>query len=324
MFIKANDPRIRYTGRWNVTEESAASSANGNYMEFAFRGDTAVVAMDVSKCQNPPPHLFISVDNGARVEVPADAFVRVSTEPGEHTVKVIMKSSVESQTRWCEPIEAMVRITALEADAFTDLPEDNRKIIEFLGDSITEGISIDNDGRYVYWKDNRDMVYFDDSTAGYAWLTAEALDMRPIIVGYGCLGSTHGGAGGVPKAADAYPFYSDQCPVKDFSADYIVINYGTNDRMADMDILRNEYTNLLKVIREYNPKAQLISVSPFCGRLAEELEEIVNAYNTANNDTVFFINAGGWISPEPLHPTREGNRIVSRNLSAILKKQFSL
>ncbi len=322
MYIQPNDSRIRYTGRWNVTDTSAASSAMGNYLEFAFTGDTAVLSFDITNNTDPNPHLFISVDNGARVETVTDAFIRISAPYGDHTVKVILKSAVETQNRWYHPVEAMVRLTGIEADAFIDLPADDRKIIEFVGDSITEGISIDCD--YGYRNDNRDMVYWDDSTAGYAWLTAEALNMRPVTIGYGYLGTTHAGNGAIPKACESYPYYSDGCPVKEFNADYILINYGANDRGWGRELLEIEYTALLTVIREHNPSAQLICVSPYCGELGEDIEEIVNAFNAAHNDSVFFINPTGWVPPEPLHPTREGNRIICKKLSSIIKEKFSL
>ena len=43
----------------------------------------------------PFPHVYISVDGGAKIEVTIDRFVRISADEGEHKVLVIMKSSVE-------------------------------------------------------------------------------------------------------------------------------------------------------------------------------------------------------------------------------------
>ena len=34
MIIKHNSDKIRYTGRWNIGENSATSTANRNYFEF--------------------------------------------------------------------------------------------------------------------------------------------------------------------------------------------------------------------------------------------------------------------------------------------------
>ncbi len=324
MIIKPNHPYIRYTGRWNVSEAEAVSTANGNYAEFAFAGDTAVITFGIEDCVLPFPHVYIAVDGGARVEVPLEKYIRISAEEGEHTVQIILKGSVETQRRWSPPIQSKTAIAALEAETFLPLPEDNRKTIEFLGDSITEGISIDNNGKYTHYGSNLDMVFWDDSTAGYAWLTAKALHLRPITMGYGSLGSTRPGAGDIPKAAESYPYTSEGCPMESTNADFIVINHGTNDRRAPVETFKAEYYHLLEVVRERNPKSQIISLTPFCGALAEEIREVVNLFNSKRQDTVFYINTAGWIPPEPLHPTRESNKTVSRNLAEILKKEYNL
>ena len=239
MIIKSNSDKIRYTGRWNINELSATSTANGNYFEFIYSGECAVIGFDTSYARVPFPHIYISVDGGANIEVSIDRFVRISAEKGEHKVCVVLKGSVEFQHRWFEPIEAKVSLLEIEADEFLDLPEDTRPVIEFIGDSITEGISIDVG--YSNYGNNRDMVYWDDSTAGYAWLTAKILNFRPVIMGYGCLGTTKGGAGGIPPVAESYKYYSDGYTMESQQADFIVINHGTNDRSADKKIFKNKY-----------------------------------------------------------------------------------
>ena len=148
MIISPNDPLIRYTGRWYVSETEAVSTANGSYVEFAFSGDTAVIEFDIDDCVAPYPHIYMSVDEGAKVEVPLDKYIRITVEEGNHTVQMILKSSVESQQRWFAPLQSKTAIRTLEADAFLPLAPDTRPVIEFLGDSITEGVSIDNIGVY--------------------------------------------------------------------------------------------------------------------------------------------------------------------------------
>lgn len=320
VIIKCNDDKIRYTGRWNISETSATSTANGNYFEFMYFGECAVIGFDTSYARNPFPHLYISVDGGANVEVSLDRFIRISAEKGKHRVCVIMKGSVEKQHRWFAPIEAKVSLLEIEADEFLDLPEDTRPTIEFIGDSITEGISIDVG--YSNYGDNRDMVYWDDSTAGYAWRTAKALNFRPIIMGYGCLGTTKGGAGGIPPVAESYKYYSDGYTMDSHQADYIVINHGTNDRNADKEIFKERYFEFLCIVRERNPLSKIISLTPFSGCLAKEIKEVVEKYNNEKADTVFYIDTTGWIEPEPIHPLRDGHKTVSEKLSGIIKEHL--
>ena len=317
MVIHCTDDKIRYTGRWNVTETTATSTANGSYFEFVFHGENAVIRFDLSHTVIPRPHVYVCVDDGARVEVPLEPFMRIFAEEGEHRVCVIMKSSVETQNRWCSPIEAAVSLVNIEAEEFAELPEDTRPIIEFIGDSITEGIAIDIG--YVQYGDNRDMVYWDDATAGYAWLTAEKLNYRPVIMGYGCLGLTRGGAGNVPLAEKAYPYYSEGYPIHEQKAAIIVVNLGTNDRNSDADYFIQKYIDFLYVVRMRNPEAKIVALTPFSGCLATEIQVAVEAYNAEKDDRVGYVNATGWIDPEPLHPTRNGHKTVSEKLSQTLK-----
>ena len=320
MKIKCNSNKIRYTGRWNVGETAATSTANGNYFEFMYSGECAVIGFDISYTRTPFPHVYISVDGGANIEVSLDRFVRISADEGIYRVCVIMKSSVESQHRWYAPVEAKVSLLEIEAEDFLDLPSDERPTIEFIGDSITEGILIDVG--YSNYGDRYDVIYWDDATAGYAWRTAKALNFRPIIMGYGCLGITKGGKGGVPPVAEAYPYYSAGYPMPSQHADYIVINHGTNDRGADKELLQEKYFEFLCVVRERNPRAKIISLTPFSGCLTEEIKEAVEKYNKQREDNVFYIDTTGWIEPEPLHPSRSGHKKVSENLSQIIKEHL--
>lgn len=321
MIIKANSEKIRYTGRWNVLASSASSTANGSYFEFQYSGECAVIEFDTSYASPPFPHIYISVDDGASVETSPDRFVRISAESGEHKVCVIMKGSVESRQRWFAPIEARVSLLSIEADDFSELPPDTRPTIEFIGDSITEGISIDTG--YSNYKSIDDMVYWDDATAGYAWRTAKLLNFRPILMGYGCLGTTRGGAGDVPPAAQAYRYYSDGYPAQSPNADFIVINHGTNDRDAEKRFFREKYYELLEVVRACNPSSKILAATPFSGCLAKEIGETVEKYNKEKNDTVLYIDTTGWVPPEPLHPTRSGHKTIGEKLSKLIKENFA-
>ena len=322
MLLTPDSPRIRYTGRWNIGASESVSTANGSYAEFAFSGECAVIEFGIDHCTIPFPRVYISVDGGADVEVPIDKFIRISAEDGDHTVRIVLKGSVELQNRWLSPLEAAVSIRSLEAGAFLPLPEDNRKIIEFLGDSITEGISIDVERRFAHYGGSRDMVFWDDSTAGYAWLTAKLLGFRPVIMGYGCLGTTRMGAGNIPDVCESYPYYSGGCPMESANADVIVINHGTNDRGADPETFAKQYRRLLEIVRARNPEAKMIALTPFCGALAGEIRGITEKYNHECGDHVYYIDTTGWIPPEPLHPTRDGHKTAARNLAEIIRNEI--
>lgn len=320
MIINCDSNKIRYTGRWNVSENAATSTANGSCFEFMYVGECAVLTFDTNNLKTPFPHIYIGVDDGAKIEVTLDKFIRISADEGTHKVCVIMKSSVENQRRWTEPVEAKVSLLEIEARSFVDLPKDERPVIEFIGDSITEGISIDVG--YSNYGNADDMVYWDDATAGYAWLTARKLNFRPVIMGYGCLGTTRDGAGGVPPVATSYGFYGDGKPMESQNADFIVINHGTNDRRADVKLFKEKYFEFLRVVRKRNPNSKIISLTPFSGCLAAEIKETVEKFNFEKNDDVFYIDSTGWTTSEPLHPLRDGHKAVAEKLSKIIKERL--
>lgn len=320
MKIKPTDKKIRFSERWNVTDDKAVCTATGNTAEFIFKGDMAILEFDTEHCRDPFPHLYIIVDNGAKIEVPIDKYIRIGAEYGEHYVKLIIKSAVEAQHRWFEPLEAKVSLVGIEADEFSILPEDNRKTIEFIGDSITEGVLID--AEYEKFGKVSDRVFQDDSTATYAWLTAEKLNLRPIIMGYGAVGTTRAGNGAVPKVYDAYPFYSHNNPMPSANADYIVINHGTNDAGKEKEIVKPDYESFLKLVRDRNPKSKIICLTPFGGYHAELIDEIVKEHNEKYSDNVYYINSTGWIPQQPLHPLRDGHKIIAEHLAEIMKREI--
>ncbi len=318
MILKPTDPAIRFTGRWNITEDCAITTAPGGMIEIAFTGQAAVLLFDTTFNQQPYPHVWISVDNGPRIEAPIDRYLRINTlTDGSHYVQVIYKSAVEMQHRWYDPLVGKLSFCGAEASGAGALPADNRKTIEFIGDSITEGVLVDafyQPEKVEQW--NRPNQ--DDAAATYAYLTAEKLHLRPVIMGYGAVGITKGGCGSVPKAAEAYPYCYAGVPIESENADYIVINHGANDQWADEDVYLAGYRELLDLVRGRNPRAVIIALGAFCGAFAEGLREMVRAYNQEKQDSVFFIDTRGWIPLEPLHPLREGHRVLAENLSAAL------
>lgn len=319
MKICFNDEKIVYTGRWGMTENAAVTTAAGSYFDFRFTGDTAVVSFDVTLSAHPLSHVYISVDGGPRVEATIDHFMHVGAPFGTHDVRVIVKSIVEgAHARWFAPLSSKASLLSVEADSLEAPAADTRRTVEFVGDSITEGILIDpkktplEDGGLC-------RVYQDDATATYAWLTAEKLGLRPFIMGYGAVGITHGGSGAVPKVYDAYPFCFDGMPKPDVSADYIVVNHGANDRRAKAEDYTEGYAEFLALLRKLNPISKIVVLSAFCGVYPAELRERVERFNAETGDSVGFIDSAGWVPAEPLHPLRDGHKIIAERLAAELR-----
>jgi len=323
MFISYNDKSVRLTGRWKRNGDYSAVTTNpGAYLEFAYEGRMAVLHFDTTFYAEPYPHVWISVDDGAKVEAPICQFLRVEAQAeGNHIVRIIFKSAVEMQHRWYEPLVGRVDFKGYDAEKAGILPEDNRKTIEFVGDSITEGILVDPDYMpYTQYVSN--CVFIDDSTATYAYLTSEKLNLRPLIMGYGAVGMLGGGSGSVPRVGLAYPYCFNEVKVGYDHPDYILINHGANDRFGDVSEYLQRYEELLALVTNMHPTSKIIVLSPFFGGFVEELDGLVKRYNNEHNQNILFVASAGWVPEEPLHPEREGHRIIADNLSKILKEKL--
>lgn len=325
MFLDIKSKAIRFTGRWDTNGDCAITTAPGGMIEVAYKGKAAVLKFNTEMNMQPYPHLWIQVDGGAKVETAVDRVIRIEApEDGNHVIKVIYKSAVEIQHRWYGPLIGKLCFTGAEVYGEEgELPEDNRKIIEFIGDSITEGVLIDEFYHFEQY-DQFNRPVQDDSTATYAYLTAMALGMKPVIMGYGAVGVTHGGCGSVPKAADAYPYNFAGSKAKAQGSDIIVINHGANDAWGTEEAYISEYKNLLDVVRKVNPESKIVVLSAFYGVYPEALKALVEKYNAENGAGIKFINTKGWIPKEPLHPLRNGHRIVAENLTRELKRIFGI
>ncbi|MBQ9785465.1 MAG: hypothetical protein IJW29_08180 [Clostridia bacterium] len=326
MNISYSHESVRLTGRWDRGERCATTTTTGAYIEFAFEGRMALARFDVVSNASPLLHLWIQLDGGVMTEAPIDSFLRViAPDDGAHVCRIIYKGGTEQDRRWYAPLTGKVSFIGVQTDKPIPIAPDTRKTVEFVGDSITEGVLIDVDyntagdptSTYV---DAGFRCWQDDACATYAWLTAEAMGWRPIVMGYGAVGATHAGQGLVPKAALAYPYNFDGSPITHESADYIIINHGANDRGAKTEVYLSEYENLLDVIRARNPQSVIVSLSAFCGAHHEALGEMIERYNEKNGCHVHFIDSFGWIPEEPLHPLRDGHKTVSVHLVEKLKK----
>lgn len=313
MFFKFNDSSIRYTGRFALLNNTMTATATGSEIELAFKGNSAVLNFDTTDYQDPIPHIYLQLDGGDMFEAAVSDFMRVNTEWGEHVLRIIYKSAAEIQPRFFHPLVGKISFKGYFADAAATLPPDNRKTIEFVGDSITEGVLVDT---FLYENPapQKTHSFVDDVTATYAYLTARHFGLKNLHMGYGGVGVTHGGLGGVPKAADAYPYCFGGAPVTYSHPDYILVNHGANDYNKTAEEYTREYRALLELIRSTHPDSVIIVLSAFCGVFPAELKELVEIFNKEKNDNIHFIDASAWGKGYPLHPPRIGHREIADKL----------
>ena len=338
MFIAWYDPSVRLTGRWSRLSKDdsdphifvhnacreCVTTAPGSSFELAFRGELVTLQFNAGYLGYPAPHLWIQVDGGAFVESPVDRYLKIrALGEGVHTMKVVYKGGSEVLPRWYQSLMGCISFLGYEAEAPGTLPPDERRIIEFVGDSITEGVLADADysdtpassiGQF-----NR--VYEDDSLATYGSVCAEKLNLRAMFQAYGAVGLTREGNGSVPRAGLIYPYVYDHVPYTGEKPDLVVINHGANDRNNGAEEYIQRYTELIELVHDINPNAQIICLGAFCGVYDTELGSLVDRLDLPY---VHFISTKGWLPLEPLHPTRASHRLAGEKLAEIMKQKFKL
>ena len=324
MYASYRDGSVRLTGRWDTScEVSATTTATGSYIEFAFEGSWATAHFDINSNGSPYAHLWVQLDGGVMTECPVDMYLKVrAIDGGRHICRIIYKGGAEAFRRWYAPLRGKISFCGFTAERPIEIAPDERPTIEFVGDSITEGVLTNADfavGGDKWELDQLNRGYQDDVCETYAWKVAERLGLRPIFMGYGAVGVSKSGQGSVPAAATAYPYNFDGSPVIRESADYIMINHGANDRRVTSEVYLEKYGELLDLIRRMNPNSEIISLSAFCGAFHEELGRFIAEYNAKNGTRVAFIDSNGWVPLEPLHPLGDGHTVIADNLEPLLR-----
>ena len=323
MFFDCHHPLISYIGRWGQEKEypdRLSATACGSKICFGFSGRELILFFDLTGNEETLPHLYISIDSGARIEATLQATIRVDAgADGAHTAEIIYKSAVEVQSRWSSPLVGKISFKGLDAKEILPLPPAHKKTIELVGDSITEGVMVDKPLTPIN-RGQPDRPFHDDVTATYGYRTAEALGLEPYCMGYGAVGTTKSGCGGVPKCAESYPFAFEGVEKNYRNCDFILINHGANDRRAEEAVYIAEYEHLLDVVIKENPRSKIIVLSAFCEVYPKALGALVERYNKAHQTDILFIDSTGWVPKEPLHPLRDGHRILADHLTARLKE----
>lgn len=324
MFFSFNDPSVRAIGRWAQLDMSYITAAAGSKLEIAFTGDMITLHFSLRNNEAPYPHLWLSVDGGARFEATLDHYIRVHCNSfNSHILTVVYKGGQESTARWFEPLVGKVQFLGYDADDSAVLPPCTKKTVEFVGDSITEGVLVDAHYSPILPHGQADRPYQDDVLGTYAAIAADELDLEPVFAGYGAVGATKSGCGNVPPAAEMYPYCYDGHPKTHKPCNFVVINHGTNDR-GNPDIFCEKYRQLLDVIVKHNPNSNIVAMIPFIGAYREVIPNIVKEYNKTYGTDIFVVDASGWVPAEPLHPNRESHKIAGKRLAEILKQRYNL
>lgn len=322
--ISPKSAALRWWGRWDRRANDRAITVNsGSYVLSHFSGAGATALFDVSLNQAPFPTIAWRIDAGEWQEAEVAPAVQLADKlpPGPHTLMLMARGLDEHQNRWTKPLVSSITCLGLRlppgGQTLPLLPvwDHPALTIEFLGDSITEGVLVQDErpGKTTWpWR--------TDATHSYAALTAMRLDAAWRQVGFGATGLAHGGSGGAPGALDSFNAFYDGSPRDDWQPAVVVINQGTNDGgMAPTDY-RPLYAKYLALIRGAYPRAKIVALRPFNGAQAAGIQAEVAACQAAGDHRIYYIDTTGWNTGD-LHPNAASSAIIADHLVTALRGQ---
>lgn len=340
------DAIVRIIGRTETIENTIWLVLSGTGVEFCVTGTNASITMKSDSSYNGEEV------NRARVAVYIDSKkVRDVIIEKEETIIPVFESEIEEThvvrvIKLSEAPMSTCGISEINVTGRVWPTQQKEKFIEVIGDSITCAYGVDDENR-----DHHFSTGTEDVTKGYAYKTAENLDVDYSMVsfsGYGIVsGYTESGEKFdtqlVPTYYEKLGFsnstymgkYLPQNIEWDFTKrqpDLIVINLGTNDSSYVLGIedRREEYicgyVDFLKTVRRCNPKSTILCALGIMGTdLCPAVEEAVWRYQKETGDTNIFsmrfdeqLESDGYVAD--WHPTETTHNKASLRLTTEIKK----
>ncbi|MFE2441772.1 GDSL-type esterase/lipase family protein [Streptomyces sp. NPDC059426] len=304
---RPGDPNIRFSGRWDTKSSTTAYTPYwaGAYFRTGFTGRTVKLE------QRGAIDLWASIDGGpATFYDEAKGTVNLTPTPlaaGNHTLQVNYQVIAGSYHG-----DAVFQGLTLDSGATTFTPSTPKKLIEFVGDSITVGTTTSQNAR-----------------TAYGWLIGERLGADHTQI-------AQGGAALVDTADDRMSLEQQftklnpnaATPDWDFSryqASAVVINLGTNDvgRGVSSARFQASYTSLLRKVRTAYPNAWIFALRTFSGRFGTETKAAVTAFGDAKSS---YVDTTGWLASDDLsdsvHPNDKGHRTITDRLAPVISAKL--
>jgi lysophospholipase L1-like esterase len=310
---------LRLFGRWDLrTPDRAVTVNSGSYILARFSGPAVNALFDVSLNKAPLVSLAWRVDDGPwqESEVAAKLKLADGLAGGPHTLWLMVRGFDQIQSRWKAPLNSSITFLGLDLPggqlmAPLDAWDHPKLTIEFLGDSITEGVLVQPTCPTQPWQ--------NDALDSYSWQTGMTLGAQWRQVGFGGTGMEKGGGGHAIGALNSFNFFHDGCPRDDWQPDLVVVNQGTNDRKK---VLPAQYAPLyaqyLTMIRQAYPQAKIVALRPFNGAEVGAIQQVVDQRRAAGDLQVYYIDTTGWYTGKALHPDAEASKPLAAKLADVL------
>ncbi|KAG2185421.1 hypothetical protein INT44_002212 [Umbelopsis vinacea] len=302
------DANIQYYGRWNQSDKTMISWWPGAYAKFNFTGTTLAIKL------RSTVDLYYKIDGGEYMQLPeASETVQLAEhlEPGLHSALIASKTEKDS-------IQLQKIIVDTDANIMPPAPAAN--IVEFVGDSITAGLTTSR-----------------GALTSYAWLVAESLGLEHTQIAYPAVCLVDGCSDAAPGMESQYfkwkGWHDDEnWDFSRYTPSAIVIMLGSNDeKIVQQESSRFEeaYSNFLKRIRTEFQEAHIFVISEPLGALFAPTQSAVLSLTSAGDKQMYFVDSTPWVQygkafNDEAHPSDYGHEVIARKLFPYLQAKLAV
>lgn len=327
VFYKADHPRIGYTGRVDFSRPGYPRFwSPGIYMTLHFEGTYCILLLnDEEKWGKSHNYIEIKVDDGPSRRIRTNGrenriVLAEGLKKGKH--RIVICKNTEANIGYLEP-------TGIICEKLLKQPPKPGRKIEFIGDSITCGMGID-EGEVPCGKGE----WYDQHSAWYAYgpRTARALQAQwqlSSVSGIGLIHSCCNHKIVMPGVFDKVNMYDDSLrwDFSRYQPDVVTVCLGQNDGIQDSVAFCSAYVTFVQRLRGYYPKAQIVLLnSPMAdARLNDVLVRYITAVKKAlategDKQVAAFFFKKRYNMGCDAHPGREDHAEMSEQLTVFIRQ----
>lgn len=267
---------IRYYGRWNQSDnKSMISWWPGAYAKFKFTGTSLGVKL------RSTVDILYKIDDGDYIELAeASETVELASglDAGLHSAVIASKTEKDS---------IQLQGILVDNDADIQPPDAASAIVEFVGDSITMGLTTSR-----------------GALTSYAWLVADSLALEHSQIAYPAVCLVDGCIDAAPGMESQYFKWKgwhedpENWDFSKYTPAAIVIMLGSNDEKVvgqDVHRFQEAYSRFLQRIRQEFADAHLFVISEPLGALFAPSQAAVRNLTSAGEKNLYFIDSTGWV-----------------------------
>ena len=329
---------VKYFGRTYAENGARYFSWSNSGFQFSFYGTDATATLKAIQhtagSATETAYVKIYVDgvlskDVALAETSTDVVLASGLAAGEHTVKVIKRTSA---------YYTQVELSKIQLDTGSEIRQTQkyyeRKML-FIGDNLTIGYgSMVTNANVAAGSVPKYSTAIEDSTISYAGLTADYFGAENMTVGLaGGRGIVKNNGGSTSHTAPRFFEYLDYRAKRDvaydhtqYDPDVVVINLGNYDENAGVSAedFRFGCRNFIRQVRAAYPNAKIVYAYGFCSNsYAATIQDVIAELNNAGDRDIYYTALTSISAAEKGvsgHPTKEAHVARSKQLIAAVEK----